>query len=80
MPFLLWAALRFGTTGVSSATIAVAFFAIWGAVHGRGPLIAPASAHNVPSIQLFLLFVAAPFMVLAVLAEEEEQIKQELAD
>src|SRR6516165_5635020 len=33
MPFLLWAALRFGTTGVSSATIAVAFFAIWGAVH-----------------------------------------------
>jgi signal transduction histidine kinase len=80
VPFLLWAALRFGTTGVSSATIAVAFFAIWGAVHGRGPFIAPESAHNVPSIQVFLLFVAAPFMVLAVLVEEEEQIKQELAN
>ena len=51
VPFLLWAALRFGTTGVSSATIAVAFFAIWGAVHGRGPFIAPESAHNVPSIR-----------------------------
>lgn len=80
VPFLIWAALRFGTTGVSSATIAVAFSAIWGAVHGRGPFIAPESAHSVPSIQVFLLFVAAPFMVLAVLVEEEEQIKQELAN
>jgi len=37
VPFLLWAALRFGTTGVSSAMIGVAFLALWGAVHGRGP-------------------------------------------
>jgi signal transduction histidine kinase len=80
IPFLLWAALRFGTTGVSSAAIALAFLAIWGAVHGHGPFIAPASAHNVPPIQVFLLFVTAPFLVLAVLAEEEEQIKQELAN
>ena len=80
IPFLLWAALRFGTTGVSSAAIALAFLAIWGAVHGRGPFVAPESAHNVPSIQVFLLFVTAPFLVLAVLAEEEEQIKQELAN
>jgi signal transduction histidine kinase len=80
VPFLIWAALRFGTTGVGTATIAIAFLAIWGAVHGRGPFAAPEAAHNVPSIQVFLLFVAAPFMVLAVLAEEEEQIKQELAN
>jgi signal transduction histidine kinase len=80
VPFLIWAALRFGTTGVSTAAIAVAFLAIWGAVHGRGPFIAPQSTHNVPSIQVFLLFFVAPFMVLAVLAEEEGQIKQELAN
>jgi signal transduction histidine kinase len=80
IPFLLWAALRFGTTGVSTAAIAVAFLAIWGAVNGRGPFVAPDSAHNVPSIQVFLLFVTAPFMVLAVVAEEDEQTKQELAD
>lgn len=79
VPFLLWAALRFGTTGVSSATIAVAFLAVWGALHGYGPFVAPQPAHNIPSIQVFLLFVAAPFMVLAVLAEEEQQTKRELA-
>ncbi|HTZ49929.1 MAG TPA: MASE1 domain-containing protein [Verrucomicrobiae bacterium] len=79
VPFLLWAALRFGTTGVSTATIAVAFLAVWGALHGRGPFVAPQPAANVPPIQVFLLFVAAPFMVLAVLAEEDQQTKRELA-
>ena len=73
VPFLLWAALRFGTTGVSTLMIAVTFLAIWGAVHGHGPFVSPESVHNLPSIQVFLLFVAAPFMVLAVIAEEREQ-------
>ena len=73
VPFLLWAALRFGTTGVSSAMIGVAFLALWGAVHGRGPFIVPESAHGVPSIQVFLLFVAAPFMVLAVVVDEHNE-------
>jgi signal transduction histidine kinase len=79
VPVLLWAALRFGTTGVSSLTIAVAFLAIWGAVHGRGPFAGPQSSHNVPSIQVFLLFVAAPFMVLAVVVEERKRVEQALA-
>ena len=73
MPFLLWAALRFGTTGVSTVAIAVAFLAIWGAVQARGPFVGSESASNVPSIQVFLLFVAAPFMVLAVVVEEHKQ-------
>ena len=78
VPFLLWAALRFGTTGVSSVAIAVAFLAIWGAVQGRGPFVGSESANNVPSIQVFLLFVAAPFMVLAVVVEEHKQSQSAL--
>ena len=73
VPFLLWAALRFGITGVSSVAIVVAFLAIWGAVQGRGPFVGSESANNVPSIQVFLLFVAAPFMVLAVVVGEHKQ-------
>jgi signal transduction histidine kinase len=79
VPVLLWAALRFGTTGVSSLTIVVAFLSIWGAVHGRGAFVSPGSSHNVPSIQVFLLFVAAPFMVLAVVVEERKRVQQALA-
>ena len=72
VPFLLWSALRFGSTGVSSIMIAVAFLAIWGAVHGRGPAVGPDSMGSVPSLQLYLLFTAAPFMVLAAIAEEQK--------
>src|SRR5579863_7222190 len=63
VPFLLWAALRFGTTGVSSVAITVAFLAIWGAVQGRGPFVGSDAANNVPSIHVFLLFVRARFIV-----------------
>src|SRR5215469_9109216 len=41
VPFLLWAALRFGAAGVSSSMIIISFLAIWGAVHGRGPFLSP---------------------------------------
>jgi len=78
VPFLLWAALRFGTTGVSSLTIVVASLAIWGAVHGSGPFVGLESVRNVPSIQVFLLFLAAPFMVLAVVVEEHKQSQRDL--
>ncbi len=72
VPFLLWSALRFGSSGVSSIMIAVAFLAIWGAVHGRGPAVGPDSMGSVPSLQVYLLFTAAPFMVLAAIAEEQK--------
>src|SRR5262245_58273144 len=37
IPFILWAAARFGPTGSSAAVLLAALLAIWGAVHGRGP-------------------------------------------
>jgi PAS domain S-box-containing protein len=78
VPFLLWAALRFGTLGVSTSVIIVAFLSIWGAVHGRGPFIRGEPLSSVLSLQLFLLFAAAPFMFLAALVEERHQSEDEL--
>src|SRR5262249_55039331 len=40
VPFLLWAALRFGSLGISTSVIVVSFLSVWGAVHGRGPFAA----------------------------------------
>jgi len=37
VPFLVWSALRFGTAGISNSMVVIAFFSIWGAIHGRGP-------------------------------------------
>ncbi len=78
VPFLLWAALRFGSTGVSTSMIVLAFLSIWGAVHGHGPFIGPGRIDDVLWMQLFLLFAAAPFMVLAVLVEEHKDSRQAL--
>ena len=73
VPFLLWSALRFGTTGAGTSASIVALFSIWGEVHGHGPFTGMDSINSVLSLQLFLLFTAAPFMVLAALVEEREQ-------
>jgi PAS domain S-box-containing protein len=78
VPLLLWSALRFGPTGVSTAMIAIAFVSIWGAVHGRGPFAEPGPHINVLSLQLFLFFAVAPFMALAALVEERTQGEQVL--
>jgi signal transduction histidine kinase len=78
VPLLLWSTLRFGSTGVSTSMIAIAFVSIWGAVHHQGPFTGPGSLVNVLSLQLFLLFTAAPFMVLAAVVEESKDAERAL--
>jgi PAS domain S-box-containing protein len=78
VPFLLWAALRFGSTGVSTAMIIIAVQSIWGAVHGHGPFTGQVPLDNVLSLQLFLLFATVPFMILAVLVEEHNNSQRAL--
>jgi PAS domain S-box-containing protein len=80
LPFLLWSALRFGLMGISTSMIVVALLSIWGAVHERGPFTGSEPLNNVMSLQLFLLFAATPFMVLAVLAEERREAEQTLRE
>ena len=76
LPFLLWSSLRFGSIGISSAMIVVAYVSIWGAVHGRGPFIEHAPVPSVFPLQLFLISTATPFMVLAALVEERKQAEE----
>ena len=78
VPLLLWAALRFGSTGVSTSMIALAFVSIWGAVHHRGPFTGSSPLVDVLSLQLFLFFTAAPFMALAAVAEESKETERSL--
>lgn len=73
VPFLLWSALRFGSTGVGTSATIIAIMSIWGDVHGRGPFTETAPVSSVMEVQLFLLSTTVPFMVLAVLVEEQKQ-------
>jgi PAS domain S-box-containing protein len=76
VPLLLWAALRFGPTGVSTAMVILAFLSIWGAINHRGPFVEIGPLRDMISLQVFLLFAAAPFMLLAALVEERRQVDE----
>ena len=76
LPFLLWAAVRFGPVGASTSLLAVVLVSIWGASQGRGPFISLSPAENVLSLQIFLIAVSLPLMLLAALVQERvEQAK-----
>ena len=79
VPFLLWAALRFGSIGISSSAVLISFLTIWGAIHNRGPFADQGSLDSILSLQLFLVFAAMPFMFLAALGEERKDASVELA-
>ncbi|MBO0910823.1 MAG: PAS domain-containing protein [Acidobacteria bacterium] len=80
VPFLLWAALRLGMTGISTVMVIVAFLSTWGAVHGQGPFAGSETPNNVLSLQIFLLCAAIPFMFLAALAEEHKAAHESLRE
>src|SRR5262245_20432991 len=70
LPFLLWAALRFGPRGISAALLLVASLAIWGAVEGHGPFAGNSPAENALAVQLFLIVVSVLSLSLAAIMRE----------
>ena len=78
LPFLLWAAIRFGPRGASTALLAVSFCAIWGAIHGIGPFATQSAETNAFSVQLFLILTSIPILLLAALIKERERTQENL--
>ncbi len=70
LPFLLWATVRFGSLGASSAISIVGFLAIWSGSHGHGPFSGGTAEQNALSIQIFLIVLAIPMLFLAAVIEE----------
>jgi len=80
LPFLLWATVRFGTRGISSALVLVMFLAIVGTVHGTGPFVTNSSSYSALSIQGFLIVVSIPLFVLASVMEERQRAEASARD
>lgn len=78
LPFLLWAALRFGPRLTSASFTIVAFLVIWGAAHGRGPFLGAVTHDNALPIQLFLISIAVPLLFLAAMLDERRQADKKL--
>ena len=79
-PLLLWAAVRFGPRGVSSALSLIAVFAIWNMELGRGPFSWHLPGGNILSLQLFLCVISIPLLCLAVLLQERQRVGESLRE
>lgn len=76
LPFLLWAAIRFGPKGSSAVLLVVSFFEIWAAIGGHGPFAAQSAENSALSVQLFLILASMPLLFLAAVIKEREQAQK----
>jgi two-component system, LuxR family, sensor kinase FixL len=73
LPFLLWAAFRFGTLGATASFSIVSLITVWGTAHGIGALATRTHIENAHSVQLFLLCVGPALLGLASSMEERRR-------
>jgi len=80
VPFLFWAAIRFGMSGASGAIVVMAFLAVQAALEGHGPFAGRSPAGTALALQHFLLLRAAPLYLVAILIEQRKRVEQTLRE
>jgi two-component system sensor kinase FixL len=78
LPFLLWAAVRFGVSGASASLLVVTLISIWGTAHGWGPFASRSPLENARSLQIFLLVICVTQLCLAAALEERGKAEEAL--
>jgi PAS domain S-box-containing protein len=69
-PVLIWAALRFGPRGASTALVIVSSLTVWNTAHNAGPFVRESITDSLLSSQLFLATAALTALVLAAVTAE----------
>lgn len=77
-PPLLWAAVRLGPLGASTALLGIAAVSAWGTAGQLGPFVAFSDATKVLSLQLFWITMSTPILLLAAVIREREQAESSL--
>jgi two-component system sensor kinase FixL len=80
VPFLLWAAVRFGMFGASGAIAILTVFTVTAALTGYGPFAGRAPDALATALQHFLFLRAAPLYLLAVLVEHAQRVERSLRE
>lgn len=77
-PFVIWAAIRFGQRGGTTAVIMVSGMAIWATVAGLGPFSLHSKNDNLILLQTFLGVVSLTSLILAAATMERIQASRSL--
>ena len=80
LPFLLWAAVRFGPRGACAALMGTTSLSVWGAIQGRGPFAPDAPTENLLELQVFLVAVSIPVLLLASMIEQQRRTAAALTE
>jgi PAS domain S-box-containing protein len=80
VPFLFWAAIRFGMLGASGSILILAVFSVAGALEGLGYFPAQLTNAGAADLQAFLLIRAAPLYIVAILAEQHGRMQSALRE
>jgi len=70
LPFLLWAASRFGLAGLSLSLLSLTLISTWYTMHGQQPFPAASISQNILSLQILFCVVAVPLMFLSAIMAE----------
>jgi diguanylate cyclase (GGDEF)-like protein len=73
IPFLIWAAFRFGRRKAATATCVLAVIAAWGTIHGYGPFSREAQNTSLLLVQVFMGIVAVTSLALAAEVSERKR-------
>ena len=73
LPFLLWAAARFGLGGLSTSLLSLALISTWYTMHGRAPFPNASMSQNILSLQLLFCVVSVPLMFVSAVMTESRQ-------
>jgi PAS domain S-box-containing protein len=80
VPFLFWAAIRFGMFGASGAGAVLACVSVAAALEGHGPFSGRSPADTALALQHFLVLRAAPLYLVAMLIEQRRDIENSLRE
>jgi two-component system, LuxR family, sensor kinase FixL len=80
VPFLFWAAIRFGMFGASGAIMVTAIVSVAAALQGRGPFSGLSHDGTALALQHFLLLRAVPLYLVAVLIEQRKGVERSLRE
>jgi PAS domain S-box-containing protein len=71
-PVTIWAAIRFGPRGASTASFILAALAVWYTVHRTGPFADSTSVNNLFELQTFIVVVTLTSLILAAVIKEQQ--------
>jgi diguanylate cyclase (GGDEF)-like protein/PAS domain S-box-containing protein len=76
LPFLIWAAFRYGGRETASAIFILSAMSIWGTVHGFGPFVTTSPNNSLLMLQLFMAIFAVMGLVLSAAVAERKRVAE----